>query len=258
MGRKSQILLFLVTNLMWGQPTGRSIIEKMDQLKQPIDVKILYKMTLISTKDGKERRRSRELTRIEKKYEDGTFKSKLLLRFSQPKEITGTGFLMWDRIGSDTDDQWLFIPKLRKVKRIRPNEKNRSFMGTDFSYEDLSERDINDDIYEMNGEEISNGTICYKVIAKPKKKGVQYGSRIIWVDKQNSLMKRVEFINKKGELYKILDFPEHVKNRDYWTATKMIMKNLKNNHRTELTMLNIEYDLGLKDNVFTERFLKRN
>jgi hypothetical protein len=71
-------------------------------------------------------------------------------------------------------------------------------------------------------------------------------------------MKRVEFFNKKEMMFKILDIPDHVKNGDYWTATKMIMKNLENNHRTELTVLKVKYDQDLKDNVFTESFLKRN
>jgi len=71
-------------------------------------------------------------------------------------------------------------------------------------------------------------------------------------------MKRVEFFNKKEMVFKILDIPDHVKNGDYWTATKMIMKNLKNNHSTELTVLKVKYDQDLKDNVFTESYLKRN
>lgn len=113
-------------------------MEKLDQIKKPIDIQTQLKMTLISMKGKKERRRSRELTSIEKKYEDGKFKSKSLLRFSKPKEVKGTGFLTWDKVGSNPDDQWLYLPALKKVKRIRTKEKGRSFMGTDFSYEDLS------------------------------------------------------------------------------------------------------------------------
>ncbi len=232
-------------------------MEKLDQIKKPIDIQTQLKMTLISMKGKKERRRSRELTSIEKKYEDGKFKSKSLLRFSKPKEVKGTGFLTWDKVGSNPDDQWLYLPALKKVKRIRTKEKGRSFMGTDFSYEDLSGRNLDADEYELLGEESIHGSSCYKVEAKPKEKGGQYSSRIVWVEKHNSLMKRVVFFNKKGDRFKILDIPDHVKNGDYWTATKMIMKNLKNNHRTELDVLKVDYDQELKDNVFTESFLKR-
>jgi hypothetical protein len=71
-------------------------------------------------------------------------------------------------------------------------------------------------------------------------------------------MKRVEFYNKKNKQIKILDIPYHVKNGSYWTQTKLVMKNLKNGHRTELDIIKVIYDQELKDNVFTESYLKRN
>lgn len=252
------LLIVITTGILIAQPSGRSIMEKLDQIKKPTDIQSQLKMTLISIKGGKERRRSRVLTSIEKRYEDGQYETKSLLRFSQPKEINGTGFLTWDKIGPNPDDQWLYLPALKKVRRIRTKEKGRSFMGTDFSYEDLSGRDLNADKYELVGEEIIHGTDCYKIKASPKEKGTQYSARIVWVDKKNSLMKRVEFFNKKGTRFKILDIPDHVKNGEYWTATKMIMENLKNAHRTELEVIKVDYDQGLKDNIFTESFLKRN
>jgi hypothetical protein len=71
-------------------------------------------------------------------------------------------------------------------------------------------------------------------------------------------MKRVEFFNNKEMMFKILDIPDHVKNGDYWTATKMVMKKIKTAHSTELIVLKVDYDQGLKDNVFTESYMKRN
>ena len=127
-------------------------MEKVDQIKSPYDIQTQIKMTLISNKGGKKRSRSRVLTSIEKKYENGIFKTKSLLLFSQPKEIKGTAFLNWDRVDGKGDDQWLYLPALKKVKRIRTSDKSRSFQGSDFSYEDLS------------------GTVCYKVRATPLEK----------------------------------------------------------------------------------------
>mgnify|MGYP003975399763 FL=1 len=256
--RHAKILFLLISSFLLAQPSARSVMEKMDQIQKPMDVQTHLKMTLISLKNGKERRRSRELTSIEKRYEDGRYDKKSLLLFSQPKEVKGTGFLTWDKVGIAPDDQWLYLPALKKVKRIRTNEKGRSFMGTDFSYEDLSGRDLDADKYELLGVDIIHGTDCYKIRANPIEKGSQYSWRILWIDKTHSLMKRVEFFNKKEMVFKILDIPDHVKNGDYWTATKMIMKNLKNNHSTELTVLKVKYDQDLKDNVFTESYLKRN
>ena len=251
------IFIHLLGAFLTAQPTGRAIMEKLDQIKKPMDIQTRIKMTSISMKGEKESSRSRVLTSLEKRYEDGQYNMKSLLRFLEPKEVKGTGFLTWDKIGFDFDDQWLYIPALKKVKRIRAADKNRSFMGTDFSYEDLSGRDLDADEYELVGEGIIHGTECYQIKAKPREKGTQYSARIVWVDKENYLMKRVEFFNKKENRFKILDIPTHVKNGDYWTATKMVMENLNKAHRTELEILEVDYDQGLKDNVFTESFLKR-
>ena len=251
------IFIHLFGAFLTAQPTGRAIMEKLDQIKKPMDIQTRIKMTSISKKGRKESSRSRVLTSLEKRYEDGQYNMKSLLRFLEPKEVKGTGFLTWDKIGFDFDDQWLYIPALKKVKRIRASDKNRSFMGTDFSYEDLSGRDLDADEYELVGEGIIHGTECYQIKAKPREEGTQYSARIVWVDKEYYLMKRVEFFNKKQNRFKILDIPTHVKNGDYWTATKMVMENLKKAHRTELEILKVDYDQGLKDNVFTESFLKR-
>lgn len=254
----SLIILISFPTYNSGQETGLSIIKKMDQLKKPSDSETIIKMTLVSTKGNKERSRSRVLTTIEKKYDDGIYKIKSLLKFSEPKEVNRTAFLTWNRLDAKYDDQWLYLPALRKVKRIRAKDKERSFMGSDFSYEDLSGRDLDSDSYELLGEDIIHGTQCYKINAIPIEKKTQYGSRVIWVDKKNYLMKRIEFYNKKNEEIKILDIPDHVKNGEYWTQTKLVMKNLKNGHRTELDIIKVTYDQGLKDNVFTESYLKRN
>ena len=256
-----KIFLITITTLFPiftnAQNTGLSIMEKMDQLQKPTDSETQIKMTLISNKGGKERSRSRVLTTIEKKYDDGIYKMKSLLKFSEPKEVNGTAFLTWNRLDAKYDDQWLYLPALRKVKRIRAKDKERSFMGTDFSYEDLSGRNIESDSYELIGEDIIHGTECYKINAIPIEKKTQYGARVIWVDKNKYLMKRIEFYNKKNEQIKILDIPNHVKNGEYWTQTKLVMKNIKNEHRTELDIIKVIYDQGLKDNVFTESYLKR-
>jgi hypothetical protein len=251
------IFIHLLGAFLAAQPTGRAIMEKLDQIKKPMDIQTRIKMTSISMKGEKESSRSRVLSSLEKRYEDGQYNMKSLLRFLEPKEVKGTGFLTWDKIGFDMDDQWLYIPALKKVKRIRAADKNRSFMGTDFSYEDLSGRDLDADEYELVGEGIIHGTECYQIKAKPREEGTQYSARIVWVDKEYYLMKRVEFFNKKQNRFKILDIPTHVKNGDYWTATKMVMENLNKAHRTELEILEVDYDQGLKDNVFTESFLKR-
>lgn len=250
-------LLILLFGFISAQTTGRSIMEKVDQIKLPKDTQSQIKMTLISNKGAKKRTRSRVLTSIEKLYEDGKFHSKSLLLFIEPKEVKGTAFLNWDRIGGEVDDQWLYLPALKKVRRIRATDKSRSFQGSDFSYEDLSGRELDSDRYELIGEDFFNGTQCYKVKAVPLEKDTQYSSRIIWVDKKYFLMKKIEFFDKKNNIFKILNIPDHVKNGNYWTAVKMTMHNVIRSHSTELEVLKVNYDQGLNDNIFSESYLKR-
>lgn len=250
-------LFYFLSGLLAAQPSGREIMNRVDALPGPKDMVTKLKMTLISNRGGKVRQRSRELTTYERNYEDEKFVSKSLIRFSQPAEVRGTGFLNWDRRGNRNDDQWLYLPALKKVKRIQAREQSKNFLGTDFTYEDLAGRSLDADDYEYLGADLYRGTECYKVKAVPKDKNTAYSARIIWVDKENWLMKRVEFFDRRGNRLKILELPDHVKNGKYWTATTLIMENVRTGHKTLMQVLSVAYDQGLKDDLFTESFLKR-
>ncbi len=257
LANQAAIKLLFLTGLVLAQPAGREIMERVDALPSPRDMVSKLKMTLISSRGGKLRQRSRELITYERHYDSGKFKSKSLIRFFQPAEVKGTGFLTWDRRGNRSDDQWLYLPALKKVKRIRAKEKSKNFLGTDFTYEDLAGRSTDEDEYEYLGDDLYRGSACYKVKAIPKDGTTDYGNRIIWVDKKNWLLKRVEFFDRQGKRLKILEIPDHVRNGKYWTATTLIMENVSTGHKTLMKVLSVEYDQGLKDEIFTESFLKR-
>ncbi|MED5433608.1 MAG: outer membrane lipoprotein-sorting protein, partial [Candidatus Neomarinimicrobiota bacterium] len=183
MTRISLAAFFTYLSFIYAQPSGQSIILKMDQQLKPVDIEMDFKMTLISnSKKNKRKSHFRLMKQIEKRYQDGKFKSKLLLRFIEPKEVKGSSLLNWDRIGEKNDDQWLYIPKLRKVKRIRPSDKSRNFQGSEFTYGDFIERDIELDSYELIAQGSFSGNECYVVKATPND-GSNYQSRIFWIDK---------------------------------------------------------------------------
>ena len=149
----------------------------------PSDIKMNFKMTLSSnSKEKKSKKHFRLMEQIEKRYQDGEFKSKLLLRFIEPKEVRGLSLLNWSRIDLKNDDQWLYIPKLRKVKRIRPTEKSRKFQGTEFTYADFINRDIKLDKYTLLGEDVFKGNQCFLVEARSINPS-SFGDRIFWIDK---------------------------------------------------------------------------
>lgn len=251
------LTLVLFVGALLAQPTGREVMEKLDDQAEPKDVVSTTNMTLTKMVRGKERSRVRAITRSQKFYDSGDFSSKTLIRFQKPADVKGTGLLMWEYRDSEKDsDQWLYLPALQKSKRIISNQKSQSFMGSDFSYEDMEGRDLDEDTYNLLGEEDVAGDACYKVEAVPVEKG-NYARRIVWVEKMRSVMRKVEFYDKKDRLLKVMTIPEIRKDGDYWTILRMEMENVQKPHRTMLEVSDVVYDSGIEDSFFSERYLKR-
>ena len=130
-------------------------------------------------------------------------------------------------------------------------------MGSDFSYEDIKPRDIDEDTYEILGEENLDGKKYYKIEATPIKISI-YSKRIIWIDKDESLIRKIEFYGKDNKIKKIMTIPKVRRNGDYLTILKMEMKNIKKSHRTTLEFFDISYDNGLEESFFSEQSLIKN
>ena len=249
--------LFLSMNISFAQMSGDDVIKKMSENPIPDDIKMNFKMTLFSnSKKNKTKKHYRLMEHVEKRYQDGEFKSKLLLRFIEPKEVRGLSLLNWSRVDQKNDDQWLYIPKLRKVRRIRPSDKSRKFQGTEFIYADFINRDLKLDQYTLLGEDIFKGNPCFLVEVKSINVS-GFGDRIFWIDKKYYLLRKVQYLNDKKKNIKILEVFDYVKNNQYWTPTKKIMKNLRNGNSTELQVIDIVYDQGVKDEFFSEKYLRR-
>ena len=249
--------LLITFSTLQPQVTGLEIMKKLEAQPEPRDVVSKTVLTLTKIMKAKERHRSREITRYEKYFSEGSFLSKSLIRFTKPADVKGTGLLMWEYRKSGKDnDQWLYLPALKKTKRIISNQKNQSFMGSDFTYQDMGGRDIDDDTYTILGEEELFGETCFKVEAKPVEKGI-YSRRIIWVEKERSILRKVEFFDGKDKLLKMMTIPEVRKDGDYWTILKMVMENIQKPHKTTLEISDVQYDTGIEEDFFSERFLKR-
>ena len=130
-------------------------------------------------------------------------------------------------------------------------------MGSDFSYEDIKPRDIDEDTYEILGEENLDGKKYYKIEATPIKISI-YSKRIIWVDKDESLISKIEFYDKDNQIKKIMTIPKVKRHGDYLTILKMEMKNIKKSHRTTLEFFDISYDNELEESFFSEESLMKD
>ena len=205
-------------------------------------------------KEGKERIRDFTMLRLDK--EDGG-EQYYYAYFTKPPDINRTVFMVWKHIDRD-DDRWLYLPAIDLVKRISANDKRSSYVGSDFTYEDVSGRHLDDDEHTLIKEDIINGKKAYLIKSIPKDKDeVEFSYRLVWSDKQTFLTLKVEYYNRRGELYKqmITDKIEVIEGTP--TVTKATMKDLKGGHYTELEFKKIDYNVGLKKNIFAERYLRK-
>jgi hypothetical protein len=246
----------LAGTFLFGDLSGREVMAKVQSHPLPESMVAKVKLTIVTVRRGREKIKIREMVRYQKFYSEGKIRTKSLIRFLRPRDVQGVGFLTWD-YRQGRDKQWLFLPAVGRVQRIAAHERTGSFMGTDFTYEDLEGRDIDDDEYTLLGEDSVFGIPCYMVEGKPVNETSSYSRRVAWIDRSNWLLKKVEFYDRRGKLLKILTIPRHERRGRYWLAPEMTMENVQNGHRTVLEFTEVNYDTGLRDDFFTERFLMR-
>lgn len=222
-------------------------------LYQGKDFKARVMMKLIS-KGGQER--IRELSMLRKNFGESGGDQKFFMYFFQPADVKDMTFMVYKYPAKD-DDRWLFVPAISMVRRIAAQDKTSSFVGSDFTYEDVSGRDIQDDTHAMVKEEKLGARDCYVIKSAPKAGEVDYSYKVSWVDKGNFLPLKEEYYDKKGELSRVFTAEEIKDIKGFPTVTKRTMKNLQSGHRTEVTYIKSDYNIGIEDSLFSERYLKQ-
>ncbi len=221
---------------------GDEILKKVeDAINAPKDRTASMKLTLI---DKDENSRVREI----KMWQLG--KEKRLIKFLSPADVKGVGFLVL----SD-NEMYLYMPAFKKIRRIASHVKNESFMGTDFSYNDIGKCQYTKDFAAEIKEEIEEGYILE--LTPTPKSDVDYAKLTMWVNKAHYIPSRVEYYNKKGTLLKVMENEDTETVDGYWTPMKVTMKNLKAEHKTIMEFVNVVHNTGLKEDMFTKRMLKR-
>jgi outer membrane lipoprotein-sorting protein len=221
-----------------------------DLLDQAKDSQTTMLMTLVNDKGQK---RERSLSAFVKKYGKGSSKS--ILFFNSPADVKGTSFLVWSEEGKD-DKQWLYLPALQRVRQISSSSRGESFMGTEFTFYDMGSHDIDEFTYTLMKEELVDGELSFTIQVLPKKAEF-YSKAIIWIRKSNFIPIKADFYNLKGEYEKQGKFSQVKNIQGINTPTHVEMRNVKDNRTTILELSNILYDKGLKDDIFTERYMKR-
>ncbi|HEY2931412.1 MAG TPA: outer membrane lipoprotein-sorting protein [Acidobacteriota bacterium] len=183
--------------------------------------------------------------------------SKIIVRFTAPAEVRGVGLLIINHTRGSSD-QWLYTPSIQRERRIAPQDRSVRFLGTDFSYEDMEQRDINDSEYELLAEETLTGSSVYKIKATPKKDvRSQYSFLFLWVDKNTWVIPVTEFYTD-GKLIKKLFARSVEKIQNIWTPQEFEMQDVRRSSRTIIRLSGVQYNQPVSDDIFTLRSLRSN
>jgi len=182
--------------------------------------------------------------------------SKAIIRFGAPAEIKGVALLIVNH-PDRASDQWMWTPAIGRDRRIALQDRSTRFFGTDFSFEDLEERDVDQYDYKLTGEESIDGAACWKIESRPHQgKSSQYNLSRVWIRKDNYVA--VQYENYvKDQLARKLHATDIQNVQGIWTARSLEMTDLRRKSRTVLRMLKLEYNVQLKDDEFTVQALRR-
>jgi len=182
---------------------------------------------------------------------------KSLSVFDKPRDVKGTAFLSFSHpIGAD--DQWLYLPALKRVKRIASRNKSGPFMGSEFAYEDLSSFEVEKYTYKYLQDEACEGGNCYVIEQYPVDKNSGYTRRVVWLDEAEYRPWKIEFYDRKNSLLKTLTYHSYQEYEgQYWRPDLMKMVNHQTGKSTDLTWNDYRFKTGLSESDFNKNTLKR-
>lgn len=250
------LLLSITCSSAWAETPeekGLAIAQKADQLDTGWgDQKQTLEMILRNRQGQESRRlirgRSLEVTG------DG---DKALSIFDSPADVKGTAFLSFTHV-NEPDDQWLYLPALKRVKRIASKNKSGPFMGSEFAFEDMSSQEVAKYTYKWLRDEKLDGKDVHVIERVPADKYSGYTRQVVWMDMAIYQALKIEFYDRKDALLKTLTFMGYNQYLDkYWRPEQMSMINHQNGKSTELTFSDYSFNNGYTDRDFDRNSLKR-
>ncbi len=182
--------------------------------------------------------------------------SKAVLRFTAPAEVKGVALLVVNH-PDRASDQWMWTPAIERDRRIALQDRSTRFFGTDFSFEDLEERDVNQYDYRMLGDDTVDGAACWKIESTPKQgKSSQYTRSIVWIRKDTYAFARIENYQKDQAVRRLTYF-DIANVQGIWTGRVLEMADLRRGSRTRLTLDKLQYNVPMKEDDFTLQAIRR-
>ncbi|MES2263793.1 MAG: outer membrane lipoprotein-sorting protein [Pseudomonadota bacterium] len=203
--------------------------------------------------------RTRSLLFLEKDFGKD---EKLTLAFTGPDDVKGVVLqsVNYDEAAAKEDDQWMYLPALRQVRRIAATDKRGSFMGSQFAYIDLDKLRVGDYRQKLVGEESVDGKPCYIIERLPVSDSVTnrtgYHKSTVWVDKDSFVVLKQSYYDARGVQFKLFVAKKLEKIQDIWTVVHSEMQDLVNQRSSSLIFSNVRYNAGLGDAVFQQNIMK--
>lgn len=205
----------------------------------------------ITDKSGSTRTRKFTILRLD--TESGN--QKFYVYFKEPADLYKQVFLVWKEVAEGKNDsRWMWLPALNLKREIAPGDKRTSFVGSDFVYEDVSGRNLKEDQHEL----VETTETQYVVKNTPRNPGdVEFSYYTVRIDKDTFLPRKAEYYDKNGKLYRTVEATKVETIQGFPTVTESVVKDLNTGGSTVNTFSNVKYNIGLDQQIFTERFLRR-
>ena len=211
------------------------------------------KVTMTIT-DKQGPKRERQFNILRKDVKDGG-DQKYFVYFQKPYDVRRVVYMVHKHADPNKDDdRWLYLPALSLVKRIAAGDKRTSFVGSDFLYEDVSGRSLEEDTHEL----VETTDELFVVKNVPKKPDtVEFSYYNVSIDRRTYVPMKMEFYDNEGKLYRIIESKKVEKIQDFPTVVKSVVSNLKTGGKTEMEFSDVKYNINLDDSIFTERYLRQ-
>ena len=246
------VLLLVAGSVSAEEPSALELVESVYNRPDGEDMQSQLTMALINSRGDK---RVREIRQFMKDFDDV---EKKVMFFESPADVRNTSFMNWSytTVGKD-DDQWIYLPALKKVKRISSDSKGDYFMGSDFTYDDLGDRHPSSDTHTVIDEESVNDEPCYVVESVPTEEEYIYGRTVSWIVADRWVVVKKDFYDADDELLKTLTVDEYGDIDGHWVVTGSTMHHVQRDHTTTMALDDIQLDTGISDGKFTERIMTR-
>ena len=237
----------------------REVMKRSRNVSKVSGLESISTLRILDSKGGE---RVRKTAMAAKEFDQGRTE-KRVIRFLEPADVSGTGMLIFDS-ENDTDNMWIYMPALRKTRRIVSSDKSKNFMGSEFSNADMTAANIDDFTYQYLGDEEIDGRLCYKIELQPINEDIAdengFSKKVSYIDKDTYVQRKALYYDLDGELLKILvaqKFKLIDEKNGKYLATEMSMENIQNGRKSIMEMNEVKFNPDVRDDYFTTRYLEK-